>query len=304
MLDKELKSMDVGSILDRSFKLVFDNFRNCLKIIIIYYPLSLLFNLLPFFLKVSTSVNVSFIFNIADFLISIIFTSMFIDLFIKGFLKKEWKFIDSLKFIMTKYGIIIGASFLSFLIIIGGVFLFIIGSLIFATFLMFVIPSVLYENKSPGAAISRSFKLVSYNFWSILGAILLILIIFIGIVLVLIILLGVSFGILFSFDKSLIDSLRNLNQIQIPNFTIGFIILGIIIILLYFILILISTFVGSAFTVIMFFNQKIKNENFGVEILANSFIEQKSDNYESIKLSEEKNDDQGKTNNGENNIQE
>jgi hypothetical protein len=68
-------------------------------------------------------------------------------------------------------GSVLLISLLAGLIILGGLLLLIIPGIIFAIFLTVVIPVFLFENKRGTEAISRSWKLVSGNFWHVLGTV-------------------------------------------------------------------------------------------------------------------------------------
>jgi hypothetical protein len=69
-------------------------------------------------------------------------------------------------------GSVLLISLLAGLIILGGLLLLVIPGIIFAIFLAVVIPAFLFENKRGTEAVSRSWKLVSGNFWHTLATVL------------------------------------------------------------------------------------------------------------------------------------
>ena len=79
---------------------------------------------------------------------------------------------DSYSFGFSKFLSVIWVSILAGLIVVGGLFLFVIPGLIFAVKLAVSIPALVVEDKRGSQAIGRSWKLTSGVFWHVLGAIL------------------------------------------------------------------------------------------------------------------------------------
>lgn len=196
MIQQELKPMDIGTIFDKTFKLVFDNFKNCLIIFLFYFSINFILNLAVY---IPVMIRFSLLISITELFISIVITAILIDLYLKAFLNEEWQLKSSFNYVLRRYVSLLGATMLSALIVIGGILLLIIGAIVFSVFLTFIEPVILYEKKRAGESISRSFKLVSYNFWGILGAIMLFALLFIGILLCLLVLVVIFFATVYFF---------------------------------------------------------------------------------------------------------
>ena len=128
-----------------------------------------------------------------------------------------------------------------------------------------VLPVIIYEKENATGSISRSFKLVSYSFWRVFGSVLLFTIIVQA--------LSLVFQIGFQFLPLMIQSLNSGRNIQMIIFIS---ILSIITYILYLAYTILASALSAAFYVLIFFNQKIKHENFGVEFLANSITADQS----------------------------
>jgi hypothetical protein len=189
-----------------------------------------------------------------------VYTGMIYDLFVKSFLGEEWNFKESFKYVKSKILSIIISYILIFFILIGGYIMCCIGIIPMMAFISLVLPALMFEKVSSTNAISRSFKLVSYSFWRVLGSIILMGII-VGA-------LSVIFQIFFQFI-SLFGVSMNLFTGQYMNL---WIVIIVVIYILYLMYSIIANALTNAFNVILFFNQKIKFENFGVEQLAESMI--------------------------------
>jgi hypothetical protein len=196
--------------------------------------------------------------------VMVFFNAVYNDFYLKYYFQEKWGFKTSFKFISSKYVTLLAASTLCLLMIAGGFVFFIIGSMVFGTFLSFVYPAIIFEGKKTGQSISRSFKLASYNFWGLLGTyclyflIILVSLLFVaGILSIPIIVFYINNSVLF---KNILSSSN--------SFFI--IIIVIVYFILYFVYLLIVTSLTTSLNVILFFNQKVKHEQFGIEAMVES----------------------------------
>lgn len=72
---------------------------------------------------------------------------------------------------LGRFGPVILVAFLVGLAIFVGIFLILIGAIVFATFLAVSIPALVIENRRGTDALKRSWNLVSGSFWHVLGVI-------------------------------------------------------------------------------------------------------------------------------------
>lgn len=131
------------------------------------------------------------------------------------------------------------------------------------------IPIIIFENMGPIKSIKRSINLIKKDFWSILG----INFIFHLILLLIIVILLIGFGILIAIGVSL--------NISFSTFSAN----SLIIIFIGLILSIITTVICSFFLplllglhCIVYFNQRIRHESFGMEILVNNVTEESMSN--------------------------
>jgi hypothetical protein len=282
----ELKPMDLGKLLDRTFKMTFSNFRKNIKLFLIFtgifFGTLVLFTLIGvvyyFFNKglfenlsdpsgflplLPVLIPVILIFTIIMTVVSIFYNGMLFDVFIKSFLGKDWNIKDSFLFIRQKFFTIFVSGILCFFVLVGGILMCFIGVIPMSVFICLVLPAILFENKSITGSVSRSFKLVSYSFWSILGySILLNIIISFGASILQYVFVGI-FGLLSFLYK---------NDYGNMTFITLMIVFAVVFIIFYLVLCLIIYALNSAFYILIFFNQKIKFENFGIEMMTNSII--------------------------------
>jgi hypothetical protein len=282
---KDLKPMDLGEIFNASFRLAFSSLKNFFGIFLIYSIISFVLYVLMqlsvlwidgFSLSSLTQNSVSktiitYIYYIPTWLLSAYFGGLFIDFFIKLYMKDEWDYKTSTKMTLSKYGSLLGASLLTILIIVGGVFLCLIGALVFAIFLSFVTTSIIYENKTSGKSISRSFKLASYNFWQILGIYVLFFLIILGSILVIGGIVSIPAIIIYFQNKEIFTNLSDISRIlSEPSLYLPIILLSLFYLILYFIYLLMVSALSYSLNVILFFNQKVKHEQFGIENMVES----------------------------------
>lgn len=286
MTKEELKPMDLGAILDKTFRITFSNMKKYIKVFLMYFGvifgITILisaiiigfliahgFNfdnfdqpeiLAPFLL---TIIPMSIIALILIIFIAIIFTGMIYDIFIKSFIGEDWNFKSSFKYVKSKFWTIFLANILSFFILIGGYLMCCIGVLPMMALISLILPAIIYEKENATGAISRSFKLVSYSFWRVFGSILLFMLI-VGS-------LSFVFQIGFQALPFMIQASNKGNNIQMIIFITIF---SVILYILYLAYSILASALSSAFYVLIFYNQKIKFENFGVEFLADSIAVQ------------------------------
>lgn len=295
MTNEELRPLTIGQIFDKTFKLAMTSLRSFALLYLAYFGvvigLTLLSNLIlslvariPFWdamlgRGMEGSISAQFVYILTSYassivsgLIQLVVYSIMTDLFIKLFLNEEWSFGDSIGRIGKKVPVILVAGVLAFIIAFAGIFGCGIGVIVTSIFVSFFIPAIVFENRGIGGAINRSFKLVSYNFWGILGSYLLgglilfgVAMIFYAVVIGVIFLLGFSTGGL----ENLADTLSNISDN--PNMIVPLIIAGIIAFVFYMLIVIFYTALSFAFNVTLFFNQKIRYENFGLERMAEAF---------------------------------
>ena len=288
MTKEELKPMDLGAILDKTFRITFSNMKKYIKVFLMYFGVLFGITLLVFAIVIGffiatgfsfenfsepeilvpfllTIIPVSIIALIIIIFIAIIFTGMIYDIFAKSFIGEDWDFKSSFKYAKSKFWTIFLAGFLCFFIIIGGYLMCCIGVFPMLALISLVLPVIIYEKENATGSISRSFKLVSYSFWRVFGSVLLFTIIVQA--------LSLVFQIGFQFLPLMIQSLNSGRNIQMIIFIS---ILSIITYILYLAYTILASALSAAFYVLIFFNQKIKHENFGVEFLANSITADQS----------------------------
>jgi hypothetical protein len=221
--------------------------------------------------------------------ITIMYTLMSTDLFGKRFLQTPYKIIPSFRLQLKRvpgfllflliiaiyYGLLIfvfsifagAASMLSLgafgvllgiLIVIAAILFFIVIANCSGVFIRGVIPAMAVDRCGLFRSIGRSFKLMVKNFFRILGISLLFhLLIFIGSY-ILVQIITVIFGLLaivLNRDAGVFSSL--LLPIAVVNYSL---------------LMIINLLFVNAFNVIIYFNQKIRHEGFGAELLAQEFL--------------------------------
>ena len=292
MIENELKPMDLGGLIDKTFRLIIANMKNFLKIFWVFFGITMGIALilaalvvgivlyyngfekglseLPFAMTqggmlpaLAIGIPVFIVLFVVLIIVSLIYYGMTFDLYIKAFLGQEWDFKRSFDSSKSKIGTIFATSMLSSLIMIGGIFLCCIGMFIFAIFLSFAFPIIMYEERKATDAISRSFNLVKGNFWFILVAELIIGLILSAISAVLQVF---SFAI-----GGLAPFIEKGGDINVGVLT-AFIVIVILFIVATIVLSIISSAIQTAFFVILYFNERIKQENFGVEKLAETMI--------------------------------
>jgi|GEM_PF-5491215 len=250
---------------------------------------------------------ISIIFLLIIFIVYAFFSALSMDLFKKLFLQKEWTLRSSIKEIKNKihkiflffllmiviffvimffYTIaitiisgLLGAvlSLISPVLVIIAMIIFIIAYLFMAAIIIslfsLAIPIIIVEGKNMIDSVMRSMKLVGHSFWRIVGTITLLLCILFFLFIILLLIFGIFTAIYFAIinNDTKTNLISNVNILSVIT-----IIFNIIISLLfYFILGLVLSFV-----LLIFYNQKIKIENYGIEFLAETMISESLENDE------------------------
>jgi hypothetical protein len=207
--------------------------------------------LFPFFL----------LFFLFILIFSVFYAGLVSDMAIKAYLSREWKFEESFQLIKQKFFPILFTGILAGLLSVLGILACGLGILFISIFVSLIIPIILYENLHYGKAIQRSFQLVGKNYWSIFGHIFLM-----GLIIQA---ASFVFQIFMPFFMNIFQSNLTTMEAIVP--------LVLVLILIYIFLIIygfIAYVLQITLVVLLFFNQKIRHENFGVEILAESVIEE------------------------------
>lgn len=305
MNEEYLKPLDLGSIIDKSFRLTFSNMTKNFLIFIIYLGISIVsLIIIAAFLIFIVSTNridmdilnfrnlyslfdsvnyrdtfmslynvflafipVLVIFAIFLFVVQIFYLGMLNDIFIKSITGEQWNFKTSFHFVRSKFFVLAGANILGFFILIAGTLFFCVGAIPASIIVAFIFPAVLFENEKTAGSISRSFKLVFYDFWPCVGYFIVLSLIIGAISFVFDLFTNFLSGFISGFMKTT-DSI----DLYVTAISASFIIL-----ILKTPLTIFTEAIQRAFFNLLFFNMKIKHENYGIEMLALSI----SDNMES-----------------------
>jgi len=283
----------IGKIVDYSFKMVFSNLKNILKIFAIYMGIILglliicgigvfLFikekklNIypenLPFFIQNSnlSGIIISGIIFVLIFLIFAIVSYLFysimsFDIFIKSFLGEQWILKESFIMASKKFFSSLLLSFLSSLMMIGGFLLCCVGMFPIGALVIFSFPALIFENISPTKSISRSIDLVTKDFWKSFGYFMLLFLII------------SSLSIIYQVFASIANVFISFFFKDVKEFSPTLIIVIVILISIFFIINMIYSLFTSAFSsayyILLYFNYRIKYENFGIERLTENIIE-------------------------------
>jgi hypothetical protein len=311
-MSSELKPMGVGSIFDRTFRLSFGKFKDVFKINLLFFAVILVLTgaIVAYFVLSKSSFDFQSLLDLENmentklattmmailpaiagvsligFVILLItgtyYSGLMNHLFTQSFMGEKWTLRDSFKkvsgklgsllfsilpalgiFIAALIGAVIVIALLTLLLKIVGIVigytLLIIVFLYIAIAYSFICPIIIYENLPGGQAVLRSFKLVSYSIWKLIGSYLLEFLL----MMVITLLFSFAFGFLTSiFGTGIFASDASLPMIiALCVFCVFYILLELFIIAFY-----------NAFTVSVFFNQKIVKEGFGVENMVQNFV--------------------------------
>lgn len=298
MTDEELKPLNFGEVIDRTYRLGFTSIRAFLPVYLFNFLLlsavsalsSYIFSQLTDFSFIDifsghTISNGELVGNfqalllyygvtIAVSLIAIYSAALIISLTIKIYLKKEVNLRQEAGRIALKYPLILTTAIIATFISSFGILGCGIGVLATSIFMIFYMPALLHEEVGVFAAISRSARLVSYSFWQLLGVFLLA-------------------GLLISPLSIMVELLINPFILKISNISGGYkelmvgllngsetfreftvlLAAGTAILMTKLAVSIIVTAMSSSFHIVLFFNQKVRFENYGVERMAEVFAE-------------------------------
>jgi hypothetical protein len=191
--------------------------------------------------------------------LNVFFTGVSYDLIMKSYQGEEWNMNNSIRLTKERFWQLFFGNILVFLILLGGLLICCIGIIPMVIFTSVVFPIILFENKKAVESISRSFNLISSNFWNIF-IVLIVIFLFIlsmnAIIIILNMINIVSSGNSINFNTLFIST-------QKVDYTPGLLILNFIIFFLQIIFSIASTLIITSSQVVIFFNQKIKNEKLG-----------------------------------------
>jgi hypothetical protein len=286
MLAGDLKPMDTGNLIDKSFKMFFSTMKKNFKITSIFMGVCTAILAISGLAIYSTvysnyggfkesndydkiipqiliAIPFLILFSVIFVVSLVFFYGMIHDLYIDVFQDKEWDFKKSFIHVKNNFWAIVLSGFVFFM------FSAVINScccVLFplSSFLAVSIPSILYENTKV-EGIGRSFKLVSYSFWNVIGVKLLYILILMAFTVVTIVITSVVTVLLLAviYALNLVKSTDTDNSVFITC-------------MIFAIFYIPSSFFSGtlecALNVSIFFNQKIKYENFGIEILTESIV--------------------------------
>lgn len=275
MTNEELRPLTIGQLLDKTFRL-------SLKCIIKNIVTHLIFGgimigalvacgvviavLSASSMLVTPGYNYEVVMVVMMILIMLIFTpitivwySILFDMQIKGYLNERWRLKSHFKPVFRKFWIIIGAGLLSIPIIALGYVALFIGVIGSFALLCSVMPVIIYEDLGPLKAIKRSFKLTSYSFWTVTGQM--------GLFMV------ITFGFLFILNGARMVPTYLISAMNLSGLSASFLYLTIAALSFLYIMFSCFTYIlGVTFYTLIYFNQRIKFENFGMEMMAEEMV--------------------------------
>lgn len=300
MSNEEFKTMHLGQLLDKTFRLTLSSLRNYLKFHILFFFIFVVSTVLFYILIVwavshdtvdtyissmTQTVNeeaavASFIFFCLGLLmlcpIFVLWFTMMIDMFGKSYLKQRWslkkslplslrKYFHSTLFILILLPALTSGHILNIIFQFGNnlnftALLFLINWLLLipATLFISAIPAAVHEDISLIKAIKRSIKLSTYSFLSLFFKVSLFS------------LIGLAVNV----------ALSPFLYIKL-SYTLNFAGLDKIIVIMMLFTILCSIIVypftylfTSAFHTLLYYDQRIKHEDFGVEKMVEAFIDE------------------------------
>lgn len=289
MISEELKPLTIGEIFDKTFRLTFATMKRFLPIFIVISLIQvvishlsqlLLYAIVPgmdslayqddpltLFANLGQIIIVSLGIGLISGIFSIIFYAFLTDLFIKSYLNEEWQLGDSLQKVLKKIHILLLTGIMAVTIALSGLLACGVGAIATSIFVSFIIPAIVFEEQGIGGSIIRSFKLVSYDFGGLLGSYLLwgLMMAFASFV------FGGILSTITLLMSGLLGELGNFGSLSssgAPLFSLA----TLFSIPFSMIIVAVTTALNFAFNVILFFNQKVKYENFGMERMAEAFV--------------------------------
>lgn len=280
---QEFKPMRFGDVIDKTFRLTLGNLKNYLKIFVIFYgALFLIIGLislkiysiynnaqnLEYSLFFNDNLNILAILGIIGVFSAIILSTfgsgMTTDLFSKSFLGEYWDFRNSFLYVKRKFWSIFVSSFLGVFVILGGMLCFFVGVYPATILISCVIPSLINEDLTGSGSVKRSFELTKNKFWNLFGSFILFSFLTSA--------LGFVYQIFISIFSVVVASAPKLIAFSGTHISI----LTILVYLIFFIATVLYVCVigglSTAYYVVQYFNQRIKFENFGKEVLPQTSI--------------------------------
>jgi hypothetical protein len=294
----ELTTMSPGEIFDTAFKMIF----RCFKYIFLMHLFFLLIEAVTGlvsvgFISIFSSESLQQILTrfilrsyiptqgllqviyqlfstVISMVISIIHGAMLNHLFINNYLGKGWTVRQSLDMLYNKFWALVGAWLVISLMITAGIIALCVGALVMFSFTLFVVPIIIHEDRPVSSAISRSFSLVSRNFWAITGIITIVFCI--GLFFIMLQLYGFRIFKYF-YGRMVMESTYDVTLVDfflgdsIPG-SAGMILLVAGVKNLGFAVY--TLVVGSLFPlfpVLLYFNQVIRHENFGISSMIENY---------------------------------
>lgn len=298
MTDEELKPLTFGQVIDKTCRLGFSCIRSFLPVYLLNFFLFTAFFALSNYIF-SLMINIDFIDifsghalssgrlnqNILELLLYYVVISfvtlpaiytiaIIMSLTIKSYLNQEANLWKEAGYIAKKYPAILITAIIATFIILLGTLACGVGMFTAMLFLAFYIPAMIYENNGIFGAINRSIKLTSYSFWQLLVTFflpgLIISLFSLGVELVVNSLILKLSGIEGGY-KDLMVGLLNGGE-NFRNFTV-LLAAGTAITMINVTLSIIDIAMRTSFHIVLFFNQKVKYENYGMERMAEFFAE-------------------------------
>ena len=168
----EMKSL--SNIWDRTWDLYTKNFKSTSVLVLIFsVPLIILYLFAPYSMFKPDLLNGRWIFFTADILLGaligmVLSLSLNYNIY-QSSKNHKVKFIDALRFALSKFWTAFGTSLLMALMLIGLFLLLIVPGIIFAIYWSFLVPVIIIKNLSGKKALDYSKSVVRKRWWKTLG---------------------------------------------------------------------------------------------------------------------------------------
>lgn len=297
MIKKELKPLSFGEVFDTAIRLSMDNIKNHLPLYLLIYLANTIMGLLSYLIisrltgqpiiDIITgealrhlSSGELFRYSFTSYGVSILTSlplvytqSLAIDLAIKNCFGKSWSLGESARRIGGKFFILMGAASLAILISLAGLVAFCIGALFTSVLVSLYVPAVINEDRGVIESIKRSIKLVNYSFFFIFGALILgtLAIGSLSVVSELVIIPALLTSTIGQGGyKTLLETLLAGGS-SLHHFTV-LLALGAIILIIQAAASVVVTAFYTSLNAVLFFNQKVKFEHYGMERMVETII--------------------------------
>jgi len=277
------KPMRFGDVIDKTFRLALGNLKNYLKIFAVFYGvLFLIIGLislkiysiynnaqnLEYSLFFNDNLNIIVILGIIGVISAIILSTfgsgMTTDLFSKSFLGEYWDFRNSFLYVKGKFWSIFVSSIIGVLVVLGGILCFFVGVYPATILISCVIPALINEDLTGVGSVKRSFELTKNKFWNLFGSFILFSFLTSALGFIYQIFISIFSVVVASTPKFIASSGTHISILTILVYLIFFIVT-----VLY---ICVVAALSTAYYVVQYFNQRIKFENFGTEVLPQNSI--------------------------------